>query len=315
MYRSQGLLFTSNFDSGNLGGVYDDDDGVIHVKINKDPCGFFQLWYHFRVDVDAGESWANKDFSIVIDEIDRASCVFREDLTPMHSVNGGSWHPVPGGALWDVCAENEGALRVEFSIRMIAGESHHFAFCEPYTYAQSQNLGRDLEALGGHSTWLDVTRKSLCRTPGDLSVDMFTFQAKKRTSNQHRAPRRDALIIGRVHPGEAPASYLIAALARALCADEMSCIYQNGMRIHIIPMLNPDGVYHGFYRTNMHGVNLNRSYSSPDPGVTPEVFYLLQKVVPIGCVRFRRACDAGDGPMLCGIFLLTSSTLLAPRVY
>ncbi len=33
----------------------------------------------------------------------------------------------------------------------------------------------------------------------------------------------------------------------------------------IVPMVNPDGVYHGCYRMDTIGQNLNRFYQSPNP--------------------------------------------------
>ena len=37
----------------------------------------------------------------------------------------------------------------------------------------------------------------------------------------------------------------------------------------IIPMLNPDGVYRGHYRSDTLGQNLNRCYDAPDPVKAP----------------------------------------------
>ena len=42
--------------------------------------------------------------------------------------------------------------------------------------------------------------------------------------------------------------------------------------IKIIPMLNPDGVFHGHYRADTQGLNLNRFYADPDRATHPGIF-------------------------------------------
>ena len=44
----------------------------------------------------------------------------------------------------------------------------------------------------------------------------------------------------------------------------------------IVPMLNPDGVVHGNYRTSLSGNDLNRRYASPSPVLHPTVYAMRQ---------------------------------------
>ena len=46
----------------------------------------------------------------------------------------------------------------------------------------------------------------------------------------------------------------------------------------IIPMLNPDGVILGNYRTGLSGKDFNREFLSPDQKIFPEV-YAIKKLV------------------------------------
>ena len=47
---------------------------------------------------------------------------------------------------------------------------------------------------------------------------------------------------------------------------------RNNFVVKMIPMLNPDGVSCGYYRTDTRGVNLNRVYLNPDPQLHPSIF-------------------------------------------
>lgn len=46
----------------------------------------------------------------------------------------------------------------------------------------------------------------------------------------------------------------------------------------IVPMMNPDGVVLGNYRTGLSGRDFNREYKDPDKEVFPEV-YAFKKLV------------------------------------
>ena len=44
----------------------------------------------------------------------------------------------------------------------------------------------------------------------------------------------------------------------------------------IVPVLNPDGVARGYWRTDCNGNNLNRVYSNPDPLIYPTIYATRQ---------------------------------------
>lgn len=46
----------------------------------------------------------------------------------------------------------------------------------------------------------------------------------------------------------------------------------------IIPLLNPDGVYNGHYRSDVMGHNLNRVYLTPKRETQPSI-YAVRKLI------------------------------------
>lgn len=69
------------------------------------------------------------------------------------------------------------------------------------------------------------------------------------------------LIVGRQHPGITYSSFVIHGLLNYLLSDEIiSDKLRAEYEIWIVPMLNPDGVVLGNYKSNLQGRDINRRF-------------------------------------------------------
>ena len=68
----------------------------------------------------------------------------------------------------------------------------------------------------------------------------------------------------RVHPGELPGSHMLNGLIKLILEEsEQGQLLRDNFVFKIIPILNVDGVYRGYYRYDTQGKNLNRYYDNP----------------------------------------------------
>ncbi|CAK9111017.1 unnamed protein product [Durusdinium trenchii] len=80
------------------------------------------------------------------------------------------------------------------------------------------------------------------------------------------AERPIVFISARVHPGETPGQFVFLGILRFLLSDDPRArSLRERFQFKLVPMLNPDGVACGHYRTNSLGLNLNRHYDKPSP--------------------------------------------------
>lgn len=77
-----------------------------------------------------------------------------------------------------------------------------------------------------------------------------------------------------MHPGETPASYAMEGVINFLLdkQDLRAFMLRKMFVFMIVPMINVDGVFHGHFRMDIHGKNLNRFYINPNPVLQPAIF-------------------------------------------
>ena len=100
--------------------------------------------------------------------------------------------------------------------------------------------------------------------------------------------RLGVVITARVHPGESNASWIMEGILKYLTSNTPSAkMLRKKFVFKIIPMLNPDGVINGNYRTSLAGVDLNRRWDNPDFELHPTVWKVKE-------VRSTGSCCKDD---------------------
>jgi cytosolic carboxypeptidase protein 5 len=174
-------------------------------------------------------------------------------------------------------------------------ERVRFAFCYPYTYSKIQRLLGSISAAVGRASLSSVYfhRDVLTHSLGGLPIELFTVSSTdamtekfepalpglfptlhgQRARSFDLTKKRTVFITARVHPGETPASFMLDGMLRLLlhATDEQASHLRHQFVFKIIPVLNPDGMCQGFYRTDSRGVNLNRVYEDPQLESEPAV--------------------------------------------
>uniref|UniRef100_A0A8C9R8V1 Cytosolic carboxypeptidase-like protein 5 n=1 Tax=Scleropages formosus TaxID=113540 RepID=A0A8C9R8V1_SCLFO len=200
----------------------------------------------------------------------------------------------------------------------------YFAFCYPFSYAECQDMLLQLDQkfvnsmhIGPNSPVDSVYyhRELLCYSLDGHRVDLITVSSCHGMMEE-REPRLDKLfpdnctprshkfmgkrvffLSSRVHPGETPSSFVFNGFLNFILKqdDPRAQMLRKMFVFKLIPMLNPDGVVRGHYRTDSRGVNLNRQYLNPSFELHPSIYgakavllyHHLQNRVGQGCPDWR----------------------------
>jgi len=74
--------------------------------------------------------------------------------------------------------------------------------------------------------------------------------------------QRMIMVISRQHPPEIPGFLAMQAFVETLCAyTELAAAFRSKYNTYVVPVANPDGVYHGHWRHNRGGIDLNRDWA------------------------------------------------------
>ncbi|CAK61401.1 unnamed protein product (macronuclear) [Paramecium tetraurelia] len=126
------------------------------------------------------------------------------------------------------------------------------AYCVPYTFSQLLEYCDNLEKRCNY-----VKRKIFCESLGGVQLPMLIFNKGKSTS------KKCLILQARIHPGESNGSWVMQGVLDFLSSQSALKLFEKCV-IKVVPMMNPDGVILGNYRTGLAGKDLNRKFKQTD---------------------------------------------------
>ncbi|GIX68678.1 hypothetical protein CDAR_47811 [Caerostris darwini] len=179
----------------------------------------------------------------------------------------------------------------------------YFAFTYPFSYTECQNMLDDIDNKMGSSLYISKNNKPpdntvyycrelLCHSLGGNKIELLTISSCKglMMEREKKLPdlfpevskprchifknKKIVFISSRVHPGETPSSFVFNGMLQYLLGskDSIASRLRNLFVFKLIPMLNPDGVCNGHYRSDIQGLNLNRIYMVADFQHHPSIY-------------------------------------------
>ncbi|KAJ8679497.1 hypothetical protein QAD02_015284 [Eretmocerus hayati] len=305
------LCFDASFETGNLGRVDLVSEFEYDLFIRPDTCSpRLRLWFNFTVDNVRQEQ--RVIFNIV--NISKSKNLFREGMTPLvRSTSRLKWQRLPVKQVFyykSAQHQNHYVLSFAFSFDR-EDELYQFALTYPYSY--SRHLGH-LDNLS--TKYPSIRRETLANSIQKRKVELLTITAEEKAntglsnpSEQEQRIRKAVVIMGRVHPGESPSSFVCQGLVDFLVSTHpIAKVLRDYVVFKVVPMLNPDGVYLGNYRSTLLGMDLNRSWNRisdwihPTLVATKSLIESLDKDInnPLDCVLDLHAHTNASGVFVYG---------------
>ncbi|XP_041357946.1 cytosolic carboxypeptidase-like protein 5 isoform X2 [Gigantopelta aegis] len=256
-------------------------------------------WFYFGV-----RGWSpGRLIKINILNMNRQGKLYSQGYAPLTRT-------VPGKHKWERIRDRpvyetvDGQFNLTFTYRFpdFRGSTTYFAFCFPWSQTECQEKLQELDKRYEHCKNLSPDsppksiyyhRELLCYTLDKRRVDLVTVSSCHGITSE-REPRFDSrlfpdkeyprcrqfkgkrvfMLTSRVHPGETPASFVFNGFLDFILKenDPRAQELRKNFVFKMIPILNPDGVVRGHYRTDQRGVNLNRMYLDPSFKLHPSIY-------------------------------------------
>ncbi|XP_061900900.1 cytosolic carboxypeptidase-like protein 5 isoform X2 [Entelurus aequoreus] len=255
-------------------------------------------WFYFSVQGIA----PGKLLKINVMNMNNQRKLYSQGMAPLVRTLPGKnrWERVRDRPTTEI-VRNQFMLSFAHRLPDVRGATTFFSFCFPFSYTECQEMLQHLDTSCQNTTELCPSspadnvyyhRELLCRSLDGNRVDLLTvtncsgmqdereprlpqlFPDADSPRPHHFAEKKVFFLSSRVHPGETPASFVFNGFLSFILRkdDPRAHALRNMFVFKLIPMLNPDGVMRGHYRTDSRGVNLNRQYLNPSPELHPSIY-------------------------------------------
>ncbi len=251
-FEQDAVTFSNRFDGARLNNVERLDQRHYRLTISPETLPINPSpWYGFAVSSDIPQQL----------QLDFHYTESKARYLPWLSRDGGrSWHNPTPAALGET-ANGEVRLLVDadpLQLRIWAQRPVRLEDLECWEAGLRQRIDIDDEVIGA----------SVLGQP----LRMVAFGNPDAT--------KVLLVLGRQHPPETTGSRALMAFVDALAADTPeTTAFRASTRILVVPVMNPDGMVEGHWRTNANGVDLNRDWREFLQPETRAVRDMLQREI------------------------------------
>jgi len=266
-----------------------------------------RTWFYFGLR--GGPPGAVLKFTV--QNLNKQAKLFSQGMVPVFTIPGRTtWERLRDLPTFST-QENNFSMSFKFRNLEEPDSQVYFAFTYPYTYKELQTNLAKLEKKHSQAN-LDFTalqelpsngiyfhREMVIRSLEHRRLDLLTitgmnniqqekepilanlFTEHSSDNRPHKFSHKKVVFLSaRVHPGETCSSFVMNGFIKFLLnhSDARAAALRAKYVFKLVPMLNPDGVYRGHYRTDTRGVNLNRVYSDPSLLLHPTI-YAAKKLV------------------------------------
>jgi hypothetical protein len=279
--RTDDLIFDSRFESGNLDRVVKvkDDEFDLYMRADANTRGHNQ-WFFFEVSCRRPQT---VKFNLV--NFTKQDSLYSQGMLPcVYSTQACAaglsqgWHRAGEHVSYAYSKISRFSMnkRSYWQMSFTYAFQHeddevYFAYAIPYTFSRLVHLLKEFKRTVSERV---LKLGYLCKSLSGVDVPLISISDFPVIS-----PKQHIFITCRVHPGETHSSWVLEGLLRQLVSFEARAQQlRERFVFSIVPMLNPDGVILGNYRSCFAGNDLNRKYMDPDARLHSTVFSLKELI-------------------------------------
>lgn len=261
----EGIFASNDFDGARMNEVNLSGDSLITVHITSENTPINESpWYAFKI-------WADTARKLQLKLTYQDSVQHR--YPPKLSLDGKQWMQPAGKSavrLNDATSDSEFTAPRTHSMFIGIGPDTLWVAAQEVVTPNDVSVWMDGLAIA-----TDIRRTNVGQSLEGRDIDMLTIG--------NPDAQQKIMIITRQHPPEVTGYLAMQAFVETICDNTTQAAkFRDLYEIHVIPMLNPDGVVHGHWRHSAAGIDLNRDWEAFHQPETRLVRDLMQTTADKG---------------------------------
>jgi Zinc carboxypeptidase/Cytosolic carboxypeptidase N-terminal domain len=241
------IEYSSNFDCGSIDTLEISGNSLsgktVHWKM-ADKIGNQYYWFYFKLDNVLNKVVTIKLTDLIGNYRGTIHTVYDNRTQPVYSYDQLHWERI-SNVHYDE-EQHTFVFTQKFAKSMVL-----IAYAHPYPYSRGEEFVNSLRSKSN----ITITKLGSAKESRDINLLTITENAVPNEG------KKVVLITALQHAGEYPSGFIIEGMVNFLLSNDPVAFETRKETIFkIVPMLNPDGIFHGMTRYNANHEDLNSEW-------------------------------------------------------